>query len=218
MSAKHSHPLHEMPEENHQPRPRQRMDSQRPVRRHQVPRERSHPRVPNDGRTAHHLSQRVPVGAHHRSPRHLHLRRLHRPCLHRRTTTGPRAHRGRRQRQPMDSQAPPKDEEHVQHPPARHSLGYSPQVRQLPRLPKEESPAPRPLQPKDEQLPERNRRPLHDQEELDHTYGAALVRDLCVPRQWCEHRERGQDARSLQYQDDAALCPRAGFLHPARYE
>ncbi len=59
----------------------------------------------------------------------------------------------------------------MQHPPARHPLSHPPQIRQLSRLPKEESPAPRPLQPKDEQLPERNRRPLHDQEELDNTYG-----------------------------------------------
>ena len=61
----------------------------------------------------------------------------------------------------------------VEHPPARHPFDHSPQVRQLPRLPKEESPASRPLQSKDEQLPERNRRPLHDQEELDNTYGPA---------------------------------------------
>ena len=173
MPAEHGHPLHEMPEENHQPCPCQRMDSQRPVCRHQVPRERSHPRVPDNGRTAHHLSQGVSAGAHHRSPRHLHLRRLHRPCLHRRATTIPRTHRRRRQRQPLDSQASPKDEEHVQHPPARHPFGHPPQIRELPSLLKEEGAASRPLQSEDEQLPERNSRPLHDQEELDNTYGPA---------------------------------------------
>ena len=150
MPAEHGHPLHEVSEENHQPRPRQRVDSQRPVCRYQVPRERSHPRVPDDGRTAHHLSQGVPAGAHHRSPRHLHLRRLHRSRLHRRATTFPRTHRRGCQWQPLDSQASPENEEHVQHSPARHPLSHPPQVRQLSRLSKKESSAPRPLQPKNE--------------------------------------------------------------------
>lgn len=59
---------------------------------------------------------------------------------------------------------------------------------------------------------------MPDKEELNHSCRAALVCDLGLPRQRCEYRECGKDARSLQYKNDAALCKGTRQFHSERYE
>ncbi len=87
-----------------------------------------------------------------------------------------------------------------------------------PACQKKKQTAASPLQSEDEQLSERNRRLMSDKQDLDHTCSPALVCDLCMSRQRCEHRECGKNARPFQYKNDAALCTCVGFLHSARYE
>ena len=87
----------------------------------------------------------------------------------------------------MDSEASPKDKEHVQHSLARHSDADFGEIQKPSDLPKEKCIAPRPLQSEDEQLSERDCRFVWYFKELDHACGSPLVCDLCVPRQWRKH-------------------------------
>ena len=78
----------------------------------------------------------------------------------------------------MDQEATSENKEHVQYPAARYSFGNPEEICRLSFLQKERSIAACSLQSEDEQLPERDCRPVPDKEEFDDTHRKALVSEL----------------------------------------
>ncbi|WP_370448518.1 hypothetical protein, partial [Bacteroides sp. OF04-15BH] len=87
----------------------------------------------------------------------------------------------------VDQEATSENKEHVQYSVAGYSFGNPEKICKLSCLQKERSIAACSLQSEDEQLPERDFRPVSDKEEPDYPHSPSPVCHICLFSQWGKH-------------------------------